>query len=266
MVVWPLAAGVLFCAGPGGPTLPHPIGSAGQLVGVRIELEGRPARLLPAQDGTGRLYFEALRGRAYSVTLANRSDRRLGVELRVDGLNAISGERDPEGERGRLYVLPPWSDTTIRGWRTSLEEVRRFEFVDEASSYAARSSKWNPKLGWIEVAAYRERAARPAVRALGDAPGPRARGEAAEPSPGEAAGAGSEDRASRAHPGTGWGRPLDDPAVRVRFDPESEPAERIALRYEYAPALRALGLLPPDWDRLAERERGVVGFAQPPDR
>jgi hypothetical protein len=70
-----------------------------------------------------------------------------------------------------------------------------------------------------------------------------------------------------AYPGTGWGQRTDDPAVVVEFEPERSPAERITLRYEYASALRALGILPhPSWnrDRLSERERGRDGFAKPP--
>ena len=56
-----------------------------------------------------------------------------------------------------------------------------------------------------------------------------------------------------------------DPATVVRFDAQPRPADTVTLRYEYAPALRALGLLPPPWDRdrLRERERGD-GFARPP--
>jgi hypothetical protein len=40
----------------------------------------------------------------------------------------------------------------------------------------------------------------------------------------------------------------------------------VTLRYEYRRALQALGILPetPHRDRLAERERGEWGFAQPP--
>ena len=49
----------------------------------------------------------------------------------------------------------------------------------------------------------------------------------------------------------------------VDFEAESEPCQRLTLRYEYAPALRALGILP-DRDRLGQRERGENGFARPP--
>jgi len=54
----------------------------------------------------------------------------------------------------------------------------------------------------------------------------------------------------------------------VDFEPQSSPAERVTLRYEYASALRALGILPaPPWwarDRLRERDSGATGFAKPP--
>jgi len=41
----------------------------------------------------------------------------------------------------------------------------------------------------------------------------------------------------------------------------------VTLRYEYRPALVALGILPrrvPPRDRLWERERAEAGFSQPP--
>jgi hypothetical protein len=68
------------------------------------------------------------------------------------------------------------------------------------------------------------------------------------------------------YPGTGWGASSYDPATVVHFDAADHPAERITLRYEYASALRALGIYPPPWpprDRLGERDRGT-GFARPP--
>jgi hypothetical protein len=250
------------------------------LVTVSVEVDGRPAPLYPAPDSSGRYYVEARKGARYSVALANRTGERVGVALAVDGLNAISGERD--AGRGRMYVLDPWQRTTVQGWRTSLREVRQFTFVDERTSYAARSGKANEKMGWIEVAVYRER--RPFAQAsprLEAPPRPwpagsegdeaRGRGETAEGAANEQAAAPAAPTLggarARAYPGTGWGERAHDPVVLVSFDPEGAPSERIALRYEYRPALVALGVLPrpvPPRDRLWERDHAEVGFAQPP--
>jgi hypothetical protein len=277
-----------------GPTHAHPrplTESPATLVAVSVELDGSPAPLFRAPDGSGRYYLEARQGRRYAIALANRTGERVGVVLTVDGLNAISGVRD-EG-RGRMYVLDPWQRTTVQGWRTSLQEVRQFTFVDERASYAARSGKANEKMGWIEVAAYRERRAfvrsAPGLELPGrpvplEPEAPSARDQAkrdAGPASAEATAAPrSADDAveadspsfggarARSYPGTGWGQRAHDPVVLVDFDPEADPAERLSLRYEYRPALVALGILPrrvpPSRDRLWERENAQAGFAQPP--
>ena len=291
----------------------------GSLVTVSLEVDGTSAPLYAAPDGSGRYYLEAREGAHYSVHVANRTPERIAVMLTVDGLNAISGERQGaprlwgRSRPGRMYVLNPWERTTVNGWRTSLEDVRRFTFVDERASYAARSGKANAKMGWIEVTVYRERTrdARPRAQEDRVTP-PRERGrernqgrdarhdgrdserdderesaargaqpEPASPATPDAARQKSEaaegpenlgDLAGggrRSFPGTGWGPRAEDRAVVVNFEPERKAAERITLRYEYAEALLALGVeLQPryGWDRLAERERGSVGFAQPPSR
>ncbi len=138
------------CAGPswGYPDVP------GRLVSVRVEVGGDPSRLYPDPRGTGRFYLEARQGAPYEIHLGNRTGERVGVVVTVDGLNVVSGER--EGGRGRMYVLDPWGETTIKGWRSSLHDVRRFTFVDEQASYAARAGKANGRMGWIEVGVYRE--------------------------------------------------------------------------------------------------------------
>ena len=279
-----IASSLALAAGLAAPALPHPQGlpeTPAALVAASVEIDGRPAPLYPAPDGSGRCYVEARRGGRYSVALANRTGERLGVVLTVDGLNAISGERDTG--RGRMYVLDPGQRTTVQGWRTSLREVRQFTFVDEQASYAARTGKANEKMGWIEIAVHRER--RPYVRSaprreLPPPPEPaeddEARGRAGReaaplsdsPEAVEAAPAPARESArAGAYPGTGWGERAHDPAVLVSFDPETAPAERITLRYEYRPSLVALGVLPrplPARDRLWEREHAEPGFAQPP--
>jgi hypothetical protein len=258
---------------------------AGSFADVSVEVAGSPAPLYHATDGSGRLYFEAREGRTYTLRIANRTHERIGALVVVDGLNAISGEREviTHGRPGRMYVLGAWETVEVRGWRTSLEQVRQFTFVDERASYAARTGKANRRMGWVEIAVYRERHPVAMVQ-------PRRQEEysanerASDEPPAEAASAPSAkaeraDGASRGgvlggvvggrdrgYPGTGWGQAAYDPAMVVSFEAAPRPAERINLRYEYASALRALGILPaPHWtrDRLRERDRGD-GFARPP--
>jgi hypothetical protein len=129
--------------------------AGGSLVGVSVTVDGRLSELYPAPDGSGRYYVEAREGARYAVRVQNRTAGRVGVVLTVDGLDAISGKRD--SGRGRMYVLDPWGEATVQGWRTSLRDVRRFTFVDEERSYATRSGKANARMGWIEVSVYREK-------------------------------------------------------------------------------------------------------------
>jgi len=283
--------------------------SPGSLVSVSVEVEGQSVPLYPAPDGSGRFYLEAREGTRYGVTIGNRTHERLGVILTVDGLNAISGDQERAPWAGsrpgpRMYVLDAWDSASVKGWRTSLHDIRRFTFVDERASYAARSGKANSRMGWIEVAVYRERP-RPYVYRPDpvyrtdpyEGSGSREEGERsadASEAPAEknaeadrsekTARDDGRDRSARAeapamkrppatvppsggYPGTGWGARETDPAMLVDFEPEASPAERVTLRYEYASALRALGIIPAPWwagARLRERESGDAGFARPP--
>jgi hypothetical protein len=265
-MTWPGFPAFLLAAAAAAPPAAgaHPVAAWGPLVSVEVEVEGRPATLYPAPDGTARRYLEARQGARYTVVLTNRTAERLGVALSVDGLNVVSGRQDPG--RGRMYVLGPWEQVHVRGWRSSLDEVRRFVFVDERASYAARSGQANARLGWIEAAVYRERA-RPWPLAV--APGARREAAPSARSP-EAPGADDAQRSARradTYPGTGWGDAVEDRATLVRFVPETAPAERTSLRYEHRSGLVALGVLPPHphrRDRLWERDRGDAGFARPP--
>lgn len=243
---------------------------AAGLIDVAVEVAGRPVALYDAVDGSGRLYFEAHQGSPYALRLTNRSHERLGAVIVVDGLNVISGERETigQGSPGRMYILAPWTQIEVRGWRTSLEQVRQFTFVDEKSSYAARSDKANARMGWIEVAAYRDRNPARIGSLRREAPASEAQSAASADSSSPAETKSARGAAAPSHPGTGWGGAAYDPAVEVRFDAAATPAERIVLRYEYAPALRALGVLPfprCGMDRLRQRERGE-GFAPAPLR
>lgn len=262
----------------------------GRMVAVTVEVDGRETPLYRAVDGSGRYYLEARQGSAYAVRLANRTGERLAVHMTVDGLNVISGTPASGRGPGRMYVLGPWESTVVRGWRSSLEDVRLFRFVDEKASYAVRSGQANGRLGWIELAVYRERrrevvsdhdfrrqapheeaptartpppAEAPAADASGQAPANAPRAEAMKPSS-EAESQARRD-GGRSYPGTGWGERVDDRVQVVSFEAEAHPAETLTLRYEYRRALRALGIhVDGGRDRLTQRERGEGGFAKPP--
>ncbi|HTR96829.1 MAG TPA: hypothetical protein VMH61_02915 [Candidatus Acidoferrales bacterium] len=287
-----LAAGAVLAS----PARAQWLGSTwvdGQLVDVQVRVEGRAAPLFDSPSGDSRRYLEAVAGRGYTIALRNNTAQRVGVLVAVDGLNVVTGQRTSQSSDEAMYVLGPWQSTEIRGWRTSLDDVRRFVFVDEAHSYAGRTDQANGDMGWIRVTAFREtlpwwirpmpdpdparderrsNAAPPQGAPQGaDAPaapraeaiGPLASPRATLQDDGEAKKDGSGGAMGEAFPGTGWGGRREDRVREVRFTAERCTTDRIVLRYEYASGLRALGILP-DRDRLLDRDLGVLGFAQPP--
>jgi hypothetical protein len=269
----------------------------GNAVDVQVLVEGRNAPLYFAPGNWDRRYFQAFRGRPYALRVRNRTERRVGVLISVDGLNVVNGERSSLSHGESMYVLDPGESATIRGWRTSLEQVRQFVFVDEQRSYAERTGQANGDMGWIRVLAFEER--RPIAcfdrpeyhwrggdererRAEGDLGDRESKGQAPQSSGetmrNDAAAPNEERRAPRtaeksllggavpqaqAYPGTGWGERREDRVRETRFVAESTPADQLVFRYEYASGLRALGVNL-DGDRLWHRERGELGFAKPP--
>ena len=263
----------------------------GQLVDVQILVDGEAAPLYHASNGDNRRFLQAFTGRNYSLVLRNNTGNRVAVLIAVDGVNAVSGDRTKLTSREPMYVLGPWEEATIRGWRTSLAEVRRFVFVDEQRSYASRTGQANADMGWIRVLAFREqlpwwqpregdwgrlrsqyRDGGPSAPAVpygekSDAgsrdskdegkrqvPETQSRAVAPEASDGLAR---NESESRQSFPGTGWGDRREDHVRRVQFDPQPVATDHLVFRYEYASGLRAWGIEPvrgPWRDRLAQRE------------
>lgn len=239
----------------------------GQLVDAQV-LVGGSAAPLYSRAGNDRSYFQAFKGRDYSIRLRNTTGQRVGVLITVDGLNVVNGERSSQSSSEPMYVLDPWESATIKGWRSSQSTIQKFVFVDEQRSYANRTDQANGDMGWIRITTFREY--RPQVwqrdelkhnsRAPQSAPSiPELEGRAdsremSKMSPNE-----SDD-----NPGTGWGEKRYDPVRKVWFQPERWASDRMVLRYEYESGLRALGIYPNRRHRTWERERGEVGYAQPP--
>ena len=251
----------------------------GDLVDVQVLVAGRAAPLYFAPDRRDRRYFEAGRGRDYALRVRNLTGGRVGVLVSVDGLNVVNGERSRQSRGEAMYVLDPWESATIRGWRTSLDEVRRFVFVDEQRSYASRTGQANGDMGWIRVLAFVERGAgvvRP--RPAADGYGREEKGRREPVAPQAAAPPAGEDRglresatkslagrgqADESFPGTGWGERREDRVRETCFVAAARPGDRLVFRYEYASGLLALGIRP-EGRRLEQRERGELSFAPPP--
>jgi hypothetical protein len=119
----------------------------GRLVDVQVRVEGKPAPLLTGPGEDDRRYVQAFAGREYALVVRNTTGRRVAVVIAVDGLNVLTGDRSSLAADERKYVLDPYETATIRGWRTSLDEVRQFTFVDERRSYAERTGQANADMG-----------------------------------------------------------------------------------------------------------------------
>lgn len=257
----------------------------GRLVDVQVRVEGSAAPLYFSPSGDDRHYVQAFAGRNYSLVVKNNSNERVAVLIAVDGLNVVSGERSRLSSNEQMYVLSPYETATIRGWRTSLDEVRKFVFVDEERSYAERTGQANGDMGWIRVLSFREQRAwwtpRRDVRIKGEAerrgeaqdylgggareaaPAPTA--EAAPPARGQAGPTAkmAPQSSNESVPGTGWGERSTDRVGTTQFVAERRATDQLIVRYEYASGLRALGIeVRPS--RVYERDRGEMGFAQPP--
>jgi hypothetical protein len=254
----------------------------GQLVDVQLMVDGQAAPLYASPRAWDRHYFQAFKGRNYAIAVRNNTGRRIGVLLSVDGLNVVNGEKSSLSRNEPMYVLDPYERTVIRGWRASLQTVRKFVFVDEQRSYAERTGQANGDMGWIRVLAFREN--QPLAWGRIWDGGKRNELDKNESQPyserGQAAPAPSEESfrqgqpqtnsrdysgSAPSNPGTGWGDASHDPVHEVRFVAESRATDQLILRYEYETGLRALGITPVRFrNRTWDREQGQLGFAQSP--
>lgn len=259
-----------------------PLGACAQerLLDVQV-VDLDQGHLLNRIPHAGREYIEGRPGHRFAVTMHNQTGERVLAVLSVDGVNAISGQTAGSSQAG--YVLEPWQQVEIRGWRKSYSDIAEFYFTDLPDSYAARTGR--PRnVGVIGVAAFRERRPQPmpyqppAISQPRYNPPPypsapqygsrdRAEGaakSAAESSADSAAAIGGLERRQANAPqaqvqeiGTGHGERRYDPVMQTVFERlSSRPNQRISLFYDSYQALVAKGVI---------RERYYNDYARTPD-
>jgi hypothetical protein len=253
----------------------------------RVDLVDDDARALPTYFSSGRRFVLGGVGERYAIRIVNPTARRVEAVVSVDGLDAIDGKPASFAKRG--YLIAPFGEVTVDGWRTSLDSVAAFRFSSVASSYAARTGT-DRNVGVIGVALFRERPVAPrpmppeVARAAPGAPPPAARSSAAAP-PSAAGAARAESKAadaeqrsdapaeSRPGLGTEFGEQHDSYATEVPFErASSRPDALTELRYDDRRGLVARGIrIPPvdgRWEETERRDRAEpfpeARFARPP--
>lgn len=216
--------------------------AVGRLADISIH-DRATGRELPVHWHGGRAYVVGRPGNEYQLNVKSRSGEDLLAIMSVDGVNVLSGQT-ASATHGGGYVLAPWENASIRGWRKSMEEIAAFYFTALGDSYAARTGRPD-NVGVIGVALYQRRREEPRAQADAapqSAPYRSKREGAAEKSLGAAQ---SPPSVQSAPLGTGHGRREHSPTRFVSFERSTEqPVETIAIYYDSHRNLVAQGVLP----------------------
>lgn len=101
---------------------------------LSVEVNGRSIREF---GHLGRTYCEGRKSNRYHIKFRNSRAERVLVVPTVDGISVVDG--NPHHANSSGYVVQAYSSLTISGWRTSLNEVREFEFGEKGGSVAGKT-------------------------------------------------------------------------------------------------------------------------------
>lgn len=129
--------------------------ASAQATAYSITVEGADGSNLPVFYQGGQGFVLGQYGERYNIRVRNLTARRAEAVVTVDGRDVVSG--DPgDFVRQRGYVLQPYGDVLIEGFRQSMNQVAAFRFTTPGDSYSAR--RGTPQnVGVIGVAFFAER-------------------------------------------------------------------------------------------------------------
>jgi len=119
---------------------------------ARILVNDKPIKIY--FDEAGKKWIEARENTIFKIEVKNNTSNKILSVISVDGLNIINGRR-AELEPHDGYIVYPYSNVVISGWRISQDEVREFEFSKKHESYAAKLSGSAENVGVIGFAYYK---------------------------------------------------------------------------------------------------------------
>ena len=232
-------------------------------------------RELPIYSHGGRYYVAGKPGNEYQIMLRSQSQRDTLSVVSIDGVNVISGATASVSQAG--YVLGPYRDTNIKGWRKSTDRVARFYFTELPDSYAARTDRPDD-VGVIGVALFRRKIEEPDFRYYDPHSDDYERGQPdsapgnlrryGQPENGAQSKAQPQHAPSQSHRvpqpddklGTGHGRSEESRVRETDFERESSrPNEVITIYYDSYRNLVAAGIIPPDNYARPHKPRAFPG-------
>jgi hypothetical protein len=137
--------------------VPHALtveASGGAITIAILDAAGEPLDAVRAGDRT---YVTGREGERYTIAIANRTPQRVEAVATVDGLDVLTGA--PGSVTSRGYLIAPWRDLRIEGFRRTADGVAAFRFSSVRDSYAAAMGSAR-NVGVIGVAFFDERHAR----------------------------------------------------------------------------------------------------------
>jgi hypothetical protein len=102
-----------------------------------------------------RYYVLGNDGERYTVHITNPTARRIEAVISIDGLDAVDGENGDLKKRG--YIIQPYGELRVEGFRTSTDQVATFRFSSVDGSYAGKKGKAR-NVGVVAVALFEEEA------------------------------------------------------------------------------------------------------------
>ena len=111
--------------------------------------------VLPTYAQKDRFYVQGNANERYVIRVTNPTANRVEAVISVDGLDVVDGESGDLRKRG--YVIQPYGEVRIEGFRTSQSDVATFRFSAVSDSYAGKKGKAR-NVGVIAAAIFEEEA------------------------------------------------------------------------------------------------------------
>lgn len=89
-------------------------------------------------------FIEAQENSEFILKIRNNSSRRALATISIDGRDAISGVEAQNSDEG--YIVAAYSQTEIKGFRISDDEIATFKFSSGNKSYATHLEKFEGKI------------------------------------------------------------------------------------------------------------------------